>query len=152
MEDAASNSGGSCELCGWLAAAGAALAFGTFGVPIKAPAAQRHDIDPLVFQSYKSFVCFITSWFILLTGEDLRFTPWGLVSALFWVPGGIATIYAVKAAGLAIGIGVGSSFIVLVSFVWGIFVFGEHVYSRAGACFAVFLMVRTIFVICRGYS
>lgn len=43
---------------------------------------------------------------------------------MFWVPGGTATIYAVKNAGLAIGIGVGSSFIVLVSFTWGIFVFG----------------------------
>jgi hypothetical protein len=49
------------------------------------------------------------------------------VSGLFWVPGGIGTIYAVKNAGLAIGIGVGSSFIVLVSFTWGIFIF-EYVH------------------------
>ena len=39
------------------------------------------------------------------------------------------------------GIGVGSSFIVLVSFTWGIFVFGEHVHSKGGACFAVFCMM-----------
>jgi hypothetical protein len=52
-----------------------------------------------------------------------------------------ATIYAVKNAGLAIGIGVGSSFIVLVSFTWGIFVFDEHVHSRKGACFAVGCMM-----------
>jgi hypothetical protein len=52
-----------------------------------------------------------------------------------------ATIYAVKNAGLAIGIGVGSSFIVLVSFTWGIFVFEEHVHSRKGACFAVGCMM-----------
>jgi len=35
----------------------------------------------------------------------------------------------------------GSSFIVLVSFVWGIFVFDERVHSRVGACFAIFSMM-----------
>jgi hypothetical protein len=53
----------------------------------------------------------------------------------------LATVFAVKNAGLAIGIGVGSSFIVLVSFTWGIFVFGEHVHSISGACFAVGCMM-----------
>lgn len=50
---------------------------------------------------------------------------------------GIATIYAVKSAGLAIGFGVASSCIVLSSFTWGIFVFEEEVHSKAGACAAV---------------
>jgi drug/metabolite transporter (DMT)-like permease len=53
----------------------------------------------------------------------------------------VATIYAIKKAGLAIGIGVGSSFIVLVSFTWGIFVFGEHVHSKTQACTAVACML-----------
>ena len=52
-----------------------------------------------------------------------------------------ATIFAIKNAGLAIGIGVSSSFIVLVSFSWGIFVFDEHVHSRLDACFAVGCMM-----------
>ena len=54
---------------------------------------------------------------------------------------GVATVFAIKNAGLAIGIGVGSSFIVLISFIWGIFVFGEHVHSRLDACFAVGCMM-----------
>lgn len=53
----------------------------------------------------------------------------------------LGTIFAIKNAGLAIGIGVGSSFIVLVSFTWGIFVFQEHVHNRLHACFAVGLMM-----------
>lgn len=69
-----------------MAAAGSALAFGTFAVPIKGKAAQSVDIDPLVFQSYKTFVCFVTSWMILGFGEKFTFTPWGIVSGLFWVP------------------------------------------------------------------
>jgi hypothetical protein len=109
-----------CDVCGWLAAIGGMLAFGTFGVPIKSEAARSVDIDPLVMQTYKTTMCFLTSWLVLLFGEELTFTPWGIVSGLFWVPGGVATVYAVKSAGLAIGIGVGSSFIVLISFTWGV--------------------------------
>lgn len=60
---------------------------GSFGVPIKSEAARSVDIDPLVFQTYKTFVCFATSWLILLTGETFTFSPWGIVSGLFWVPG-----------------------------------------------------------------
>ena len=132
----------SCDVCGWAAAFCSMLAFGTFGVPIKSETAVKLDIDPLVFQSYKSIVCFLTSFIpVLIANEPLDFTPWGIVSALFWVPGGISTVYAVKAAGLAIGIGVGSSFIVLVSFIWGIFIFHEHIHSKVGACFAVFCMM-----------
>jgi hypothetical protein len=63
------------------------LAFGTFGVPIKSDAARSVDIDPLVFQSYKTFVCFVTSWLVLVAGEEFTFSPWGIVSGLFWVPG-----------------------------------------------------------------
>lgn len=81
------------EACGWAAAACSALAFGTFGVPIKSEAARSVDIDPLVFQTYKTFVCFATSWLILLPNasgggglEEFTFTPWGIVSGLFWVP------------------------------------------------------------------
>ena len=69
-----------CEACGWLAAGLSALGFGSFGVPIKgAPIA----LDPLVFQSYKTAMCFMTSWLVLAWGEDFVFSPWGIVSGLF---------------------------------------------------------------------
>jgi hypothetical protein len=57
-----------CDACGWAAAFGGMLAFGTFGAPIKSDVARSVDIDPLVFQSYKTTMCFLTSWLILLTG------------------------------------------------------------------------------------
>lgn len=63
---------------------------------------------------------------------------------MFWVPAGIATIFAIKNAGLAMAIGTGSSCIVLVSFTWGIFVFGEHVHSRVSACGAVGCMMMGV--------
>lgn len=136
MED----DGPNCDACGWTAAFLSMLAFGTFGVPIKSEKAQSVHMDPLVFQSYKTLVCFLTSWLVLFN-QEFRYTPWGIVSGLFWVPGGWATVYAIQHAGLAIGIGMGSSFIVLVSFIWGIFVFGEQIHSRWQACFAILCMM-----------
>jgi Transmembrane family, TMEM144 of transporters len=38
-----------------------------------------------------------------------------------------------------------SSFIVLVSFIWGIFVFGEPIYSKLGASFAVLCLIAGLF-------
>ena len=131
----------SCEICGWAAAFCSMLGFGSFGVPIKSKRVMSVDIDPLVFQSYKTFMCFLTCWLVLLAGVPFSFTPWGIVSGFFWVPGGVATVYAVKVSGLAIAIGAGSSCIVLVSFIWGIFIFGEEVHSEAGASFAILCMM-----------
>mmetsp|Transcript_25364 Transcript_25364/g.59383 ORF Transcript_25364/g.59383 Transcript_25364/m.59383 type:complete len:448 (-) Transcript_25364:1477-2820(-) len=137
-----SSQSSTCESCGWIAAFVAMLAFGTFGVPVKSKVAKELDIDPLVMQSYKTGMCFLTSWlFLLIRGEAVTFTPWGIVSAIFWVPSGVATIFAIKTAGLATAIGVGSSFIVLVSFTWGIFFFEEHVHSKVQACSAVACML-----------
>jgi len=111
-------------------------------VPIKGEAATSVDIDPLVMQTYKTTVCFFTSWFVLLVpGETLCFTPWGICSGIFWVPAGISAVYAIRNAGLALSQGIWSSIIVIVSFVWGIFVFGEDVRSKIGACIAILLMI-----------
>lgn len=86
-------------------------------------------------------MCFVTSWIILLIGQPFTFSAWGIVSGLFWVPAGIAAIYAVKHAGLAVSQGIWSSIIVLVSFAWGMLVFDEEVKSKTAACLAVFLMI-----------
>ena len=78
------------EMYGWFAAFISMLAFGSFGVAIKSKRSQSVDIDPMVFQSYKTFMCFITSIILLIFNPKhvtLQFTPWGIVSGLFWVPG-----------------------------------------------------------------
>jgi len=132
------------EALGWMAAIGSMLAFGSFGVPIKSDAANAVDIDPLVFQTYKSTMCFCTSWLVLLAGVPFSYTAWGIVSCIFWVPGGVAMVFAIRNAGLAIAIGIGSSSIVLVSFIWGIFIFDEDIHSKIGASCAVGLMMMGI--------
>lgn len=99
-------------------------------------------VDPLVFQSYKTFMCLVTSFFTLpLFHQKFYFTPWGIISGLFWVPAGVSAIYAVQNAGLAVSQGLWSSIIVLVSFVWGIGVFHETVRSRLVASTAILVMI-----------
>ena len=51
---------------GWCAVAIAVASFGSFAVPAKCFAARAADVHPLVYQTYKSFWCFATSWLVLL--------------------------------------------------------------------------------------
>jgi hypothetical protein len=129
------------DACGYAAAIAAAVCLGSFGVPAKSKVVTRLDADPLVIQTYKSTMAFLTCWLVLLLGEPVKFTSWGIVSGIFWVPGGAAGIYAIRNAGLAIAVGTWSSIIVLTSFFWGIGVFEEHVHSELGACGACLTLV-----------
>jgi riboflavin transporter FmnP len=71
------------------------------------------------------------------------FTPWAFVSAFLWVPGGTAGVYAIRHAGLAISVGIWSCVIVILSYVWGVWIFGEEQKSVWGA-------VRSVAVLCVG--
>lgn len=127
------------EACGWLAGVLAAVSFGSFGVPIKSTS--NLSVDPMVMQSYKSAVCFLTCWLVIPLGVPPRFTSWGIISGLFWVPGATAGIYGIRNAGLAISVGVWSALIVISSFGWGIFVFDEKVKSIKGALLGAFILM-----------
>lgn len=124
------------EVYGLVAAALAAISFGTYGVPMKGEAATRVDVDPLVFQTYKACTVLASSYALVLLNiipRDWSFTYWGFVSAAFWVPGGTAGVYAIRKAGLAISVGLWSSVIVLLSFFWGVVIFEEKQRSKIGA-------------------
>ena len=91
---------GCSDNCGWAAAILCVIAFGSFGVPIKT--SPKVDVDPFILQSYKTIVCFVTSFFVLFLGEELRWSNWGLASGLFWVPGACCGIYGIRNAGMAV--------------------------------------------------
>jgi len=118
------------ESCGWIAAAIAALAYGTFGVPIRAT--KSIDVHPLVMQSYKTFVIFTLGWSVVLLGVEVKFTSWGLLSGLLWVLGGTGGIYGIRKAGLAIAVGTWASIMILVNFLFGIIIFKEPVHDLGG--------------------
>jgi glucose uptake protein GlcU len=121
---------------GWLAVFISCLAFGSFAVPMKAPSVLKVNVHPLVFQTYKTFWVFVTSW-VTAFWVPVTFTPWGLVSGLSWVPAGVAAVVSVQHVGLGVGQGTWSSVIVLVSFSWGVFYFGEPLYSYPMSVFGL---------------
>ncbi len=125
---------------GWLAVLISCLAFGSFAVPMKAPSVLKVNVHPLVFQTYKTFWVFVTSW-ITAFWVPVTFTPWGLVSGLSWVPAGVAAVVSVQHVGLGVGQGTWSSIIVLVSFSWGVFYFGESLYSYPISVFGLLCLM-----------
>lgn len=127
--------------CGYIAIVIASFCFGSFSAPMKSEAAKSVDIDPLVFQTYKTSVYLAISLTLVLLGQDVTFTPWGIVSGLLWVPAGVMHVLAVRTAGMAIASGTCASITVLVSFAWGMFVFHERVRSIALTAFGIFLVI-----------
>ena len=97
--------------------------------------------DAFVLQTYKSTMYFLTSWLVLLLGVDFEFTPWGILSGIMWVTGGVCGIFGIRNAGLAISVATWSSIAVLISFCWGIFFFGEQVQSVSGTVFGIIMMI-----------
>lgn len=67
--------------------------------------------DPFVLQTYKSIMCFVTSWVVLFLGVDFEYTNWGIVSGILWVSGGVCGIFGIRNAGLAVSVGTWVSFI-----------------------------------------
>ena len=124
---------------GWACVLGAVICFGSFGVPIKSERVQQANVHPFVFQTYKSFWCFLTAWLVLLA-RPINFTWWGVVSGLSWVPAGAAYVVGVQHAGLAINQALSSSLVVAISTFWGVAVFHEPLSSVPLATLA-FLML-----------
>lgn len=131
---------GCTENCGWVAAILAVFTWGSFGVPIKSNVTV--DVNFFVMQSYKTIVCFVTSFLVVLLGEPIRFSAWGIVSGLFWVPGAACGIYAIRNAGMAVAVGTWSSIQVVVSCVFGILIFQEEVKDKVQTMLA-FLILMT---------
>lgn len=120
--------------CGWIAAVIAALSYGSYGVPIKATL--DIEVHPLVLQSYKTVVLFVLSWFVLLLGEEAKWTGYGILSGFLWVSGGSCGILGIRNAGMAVAVGTWASVMVLVNFVWGILIFREPINSFSHTCMA----------------
>jgi Transmembrane family, TMEM144 of transporters len=129
---------GCSDSCGRTAGIMAALAYGSFGVPIKQT--KHIDVHPLVFQSYKTLTMFLMSWLVIFMGVSPAWTPWGLLSGFLWVMGGTGGVYAIRLAGLAIAVGTWASVMICVNFVWGILIFREPV-ADIGRTASAFLLL-----------
>ncbi|BBN10202.1 hypothetical protein MPTK1_5g01810 [Marchantia polymorpha subsp. ruderalis] len=111
---------------GLIAAVAAMVFFGSYAVPLKFPVVVAAQVDPIVYQTYKSFACFATSWLVLIY-VPLRFTWWGMVGASMWCTTGIVAIMAVRLAGIGVAQSLWSGIGIFVSYIWGAYVFNEPI-------------------------
>eukprot|EP00884_Botryococcus_braunii_P013738 jgi/Botrbrau1/22365/Bobra.0002s0042.1 len=124
---------------GWAAGAGSAIAFGSFGVPLKSPAVVAARVDPLVLQTYKTAVCFITSW-IALAFVPFQYTWWGVLGSSIWILTGTVAIIAIQKAGLGLAQAIWIGVALLVATWWGVVIFHEPVTNRI----ALFMGILTM--------
>lgn len=71
------------------------------------PAVVKANVDPLVFQTYKTAAVFLSSWLVLLY-RPFYFSYWGIIGAIIWVPAGAGAVTAVRYAGLGVSQGIWS--------------------------------------------
>jgi len=128
-------------LCGWVVAGIAIISHGSYPVPMKGGRANSVHVNPFVFQTYNVVVCFLLCWVVLLLGEELSYTPWGLLSGFLFNVGGSANIYAVRSIGLISSNGIVSCLSVLVSFLWGKLIFSEQFKSQNETIIAIALLL-----------
>ena len=114
-------------------------------MPMKMPSVLEHEIDPLVYQSWKTTMFFLTSW-LCLAWTSFNFTPWGILSGLSWIPGGTLAVIGAQKAGLILAPAIINSGIILMNFFFGIVIFKEPMYSIALSCLAVVLLISGIVI------
>lgn len=90
----------------WLLCIAGGVFMGSYPVFIKVPRVVAAHVNPIIFQSYKSFWVFALAWIFVLVNylrskPLFAFTWWGVAGAAIWVPNGFATITAVSMCGVA---------------------------------------------------
>jgi len=131
---------------GYFAAVGSALCNGSFGTISKFDRVQKAAIPFPIFAFWNTVGIVISSIFFLAATPRV-FTPWGLLSGLFFVLSMAITFLAIARLGLGSATGIWSGTAIVVSFTWGVKVQGEEI-SRAGlAAPGMILLVTGLVVI-----
>ena len=132
------------QTIGLLFALGATICWGCYGLPLK----YFHvtEINPIILQFYFSIAIFCSSWLILLQYEFI-FTPLGFIGAAIWTNTSITSFLAIKYAGLAIAQGTWSGFVIIVSFLLGVFLYHEPIDNLPVVIFGLILIFFGIILI-----
>jgi glucose uptake protein GlcU len=123
---------------GILLAIGSAVFNGSFAALFKTPKMVEVDLHPIVFQLYVSTGVFLSSLLVVpflswnptllhneKVGDEFRFSPMGFVAGCLLVLSLAASFQAVQKIGVALAQGIWCGGAMLVSYLWGIAVFGE---------------------------
>ena len=117
------------------------ISMGIYPAFIKTPAVLAVEVHPVIFQCYKSTMVFLTGWLFLIPryyslqhtshphAQLYQFSMWGVISAVFWVPSGISTIFAVPRIGMGMTTAISSATSTFLSFMVFWLVFGSKMKS-----------------------
>lgn len=109
------------ENLGLLAALGAALAWGSYIVPFK-----KFPSNGWQFQAVMSVGVFIFALIIsLVFGFPLNFSLYAILSGVMWASANALSLIVMSDLGISRGVPVWISLVILTSFAWGAFFFGE---------------------------
>lgn len=107
---------------GFLAAIGAALAWGSYMVPFK----KSRSTNLIQFQALIAVGIGFSGLLIsLILGYPLSLNIYGLVSGVMWAVANSIALTAITNLGLSRAIPLMGSLVVVISFLWGALVFGE---------------------------
>jgi glucose uptake protein GlcU len=123
---------------GLACAIGSALFNGSFTALFKTKKVADLSIHPMVFQLYVCVGIFLTSWFVVpflslnppilqdeAAGSDLQFSLMGLISGVLAVLAVSSFFCAVDHIGIALAQGVSGGGAMVVSYLWGLLIFGQ---------------------------
>eukprot|EP00591_Stephanopyxis_turris_P002744 CAMPEP_0195522182 /NCGR_PEP_ID=MMETSP0794_2-20130614/20089_1 /TAXON_ID=515487 /ORGANISM="Stephanopyxis turris, Strain CCMP 815" /LENGTH=350 /DNA_ID=CAMNT_0040651873 /DNA_START=15 /DNA_END=1067 /DNA_ORIENTATION=- len=143
------------KAAGLFCAIGSAVFNGSFSALFKTDNMNELFIHPMVFQLYASIGVFVSSWLVVpffqfnkdilqedhVVGDVFKFSPMGAIAGFLFVVAISASFLAVDDIGVALAQGIWGGVAILVSYLWGVLVFGEVPSVLGLSILAVVLLV-----------
>lgn len=130
------------ENLGFLAALGAALAWGSYIVPFKKSRAS----DLVQFQALMTVGVFLFALIISpVLGYSINLNFYGLLSGVMWASANAISLLVISDLGISKGVPIWVSLVILTSFLWGALIFNE---LPAGILLGIIGIILIIFGVC----
>ena len=134
---------------GWIAVVGAAVVFGSTGIPMKSPSLKTLEVESFVYSLYNSVGIFIATTPLILykiiTGT-FYFEVYGILGAANILVVGYFAFMAVQTLGYAIAPALWCGVGMISAFVWGAVVFKEEVNNIVGGAMSILLLALGVYI------
>lgn len=134
---------------GWVSVVGAALVFGSTGIPMKSPSLKSFQVDSIVFSLYNSIGIVISTLPLLLykvATNSFYFEIYGILGAANILVVGYFAFRAVQALGYAIAPALWCGVGMISAFIWGAVVFKEEVNHLVGGIISIVLLAIGVYI------
>mmetsp|Transcript_23515 Transcript_23515/g.32984 ORF Transcript_23515/g.32984 Transcript_23515/m.32984 type:complete len:350 (-) Transcript_23515:144-1193(-) len=133
---------------------------GSFAALFKTKKMTALNIHPMVFQLYVCFGMFLSSLLVIpllyknpalfqddTVGDQLCFSGYGVLAGCLFVLAITGSFNAISDIGIALAQGIWSGGAMLVSYLWGVFIFGQTPKKLPLSLFSLFVLVVGVLVI-----